>query len=109
MTNCKNCGAPLKVVNGKCAYCGTDYHEPPHEIEFVYAHEKDTLRCDVSVPILVSGRLDQKTLDRRVKTFLAQKLAEKIVQSDLMRVQRYDDYRDMDNEHYVGMVTLKEW
>ena len=23
MTNCKNCGAPL--VNGKCAYCRTEY------------------------------------------------------------------------------------
>ena len=25
MTNCKNCGAPIK--NGHCSYCGADYNE----------------------------------------------------------------------------------
>ena len=32
LTNCKNCGAPLR--RGLCEYCGTDYGEPWIQIDY---------------------------------------------------------------------------
>ena len=41
MTNCKNCGAPLKRYPCKCEYCGTEYGEiDEQDEEYLYADNK---------------------------------------------------------------------
>ena len=32
LTNCKNCGAPLKRYPCKCEYCGTNYYDGIRDI-----------------------------------------------------------------------------
>lgn len=44
LTNCINCGAPIK--NGKCDYCGTEYDKKEKHIELIL-QEKDRIKLKI--------------------------------------------------------------
>lgn len=48
VTNCKNCGAPLK--SGKCEYCNTEHGDSPRPT--VYFHDGDIIHDLVMRSIL---------------------------------------------------------
>ena len=49
LTNCKNCGAPLKRYPCKCEYCGTNYYDGIRDIEKIDEWEEVRLFADGEV------------------------------------------------------------
>lgn len=84
MTNCPNCGAPLK--GNRCEYCGTrfDWRYEPHPQTPVINIIQNDRPCDI-----LTARITVPEVERTdVKSILADKLAEILT-----------DYMDLKTEY----------
>lgn len=104
ITNCKQCGAPLR--NGRCEYCGADYRKEIPQI--TYTIEPDygyqTLACNVAMPLEIIYR-DSKAAEQIVKKDMAYEMSKELL--NYMDVETWIEPRTM-TQMFGGRIRVKK-
>lgn len=90
MTNCPNCGAPIKSF-GRCEYCGTVIHHPLQFLSIRHGIRK--LVCQTQVPLFIGDR-DPLAAAKYAERDVREKMADAITDSIKFVIQReFDAFR----------------
>lgn len=87
VTNCPNCGAPLRAY-GKCDYCGTAIHQPLQFLTVSPGTRK--LVCKVRMPIEM-GERDPEAVAEYAKRDIQRQMADALTDSIKFVAQRSFD------------------